>query len=70
MKTGETLSVFGRIQFDYYKSGTGSGGMVNAKYVVGILDALKEENDICLNEQLEKIYRKWLETHPFDMGAG
>ncbi|MGN0397829.1 MAG: hypothetical protein ACI4EL_07450 [Candidatus Fimimorpha sp.] len=70
VKTGETLSVFGRIQFDYYKSGTGSGGMVNAKYVVGILDALKEENDICLNEQLEKIYRKWLETHPFDMGAG
>ena len=36
----ETISVFGRIQFHYYKSGTGSGGLVNAKYVVGITDAL------------------------------
>ena len=26
----ETISVFGRIQFHYYKSGTGSGGLVNA----------------------------------------
>ena len=42
------VAVFGRIQFHYYKSGTGSGGMVNAPYVVSILDALREE-DIDLN---------------------
>ena len=41
LKEGGKLSVFGRIQFDYYKSGSGSGGMVNTKYVVGILDALQ-----------------------------
>ena len=66
---GNSISVFGRIQFDYYKSGTGSGGLVNTKYVVGILDALKEEN-LFLNEELLKIYENWLETHPFDLGPG
>ena len=69
LKEGEKISVFGRIQFDYYKSGAGSGGMVNTSYVVGILDALKEER-LILNEELEKTYRAWLEDHPFDYGNG
>ena len=42
LEEGECVSVFGRIQFDYYKSGTGSGGLVNTPYVVSILDGLKE----------------------------
>ena len=29
LKQGETVSLFGRMQNHYYKSGTGSGGMVN-----------------------------------------
>ncbi|MBO4727345.1 MAG: glycoside hydrolase family 3 C-terminal domain-containing protein, partial [Spirochaetaceae bacterium] len=29
LKKGTRLAVFGRIQNHYYKSGTGSGGMVN-----------------------------------------
>lgn len=70
LKKGGKLSVFGRIQFDYYKSGSGSGGMVNTKYVVGILDALQEEEDIILNKELDQIYREWLEEHPFDYGTG
>ena len=69
LKEGESVSVFGRIQFDYYKSGTGSGGLVNTRYVVGILDALKEEN-LILNQRLEETYRKWLVKHPFDVGNG
>lgn len=69
VKEGEKISVFGRIQFDYYKSGTGSGGMINTRYVVGILDALKEEN-LELNHELEQIYKEWLAKHPFDMGKG
>lgn len=69
LKKNERIAVFGRIQFDYYKSGTGSGGMVNTKYVVGILDALKEE-ELVLNEELEQVYRQWLVDHPFDMGKG
>lgn len=69
LKEGERLAVFGRIQFDYYKSGTGSGGMINTRYVVGILDALKEEK-LVLNRELEQIYREWIGEHPFEQGGG
>ena len=31
------IAVFGRIQLHYYKSGTGSGGMVNLSKVTGIV---------------------------------
>ena len=34
LKNGDRVSVFGRIQREYYKSGTGSGGLVNVKYVI------------------------------------
>lgn len=62
--------MFGRIQFDYYKSGTGSGGAVNTRYVTNILDALKENKDISVNEELEQTYRDWLKDHPFEKGMG
>ena len=39
----DAISVFGRIQLHYYKSGTGSGGMVNVSKVTGI--AFKFERD-------------------------
>ena len=70
VKKGEKVAVFGRIQFDYIKSGTGSGGMVNAPYVVSILDALKEEQDISLDEELLHVYEEWVKDHPFDVGEG
>ena len=70
LKKDSKISVFGRIQFDYYKSGTGSGGMVNAPYVVSILDALKEENDISLNEELLGEYTEWIKSNPFNKGTG
>lgn len=70
VRAGETVSVFGRSQFNYYKSGTGSGGMVNTPYVVSIMDALEEEETITVNPVLKKIYEDWIEEHPFDMGKG
>ena len=66
----ETVSVFGRIQFHYYKSGTGSGGLVNTKYVVSINDALQEEENLTVNEELAEVYRSWIAEHPFDQGSG
>ena len=69
IKEGSKIALFGRIQFDYYKSGTGSGGMVNAPYVVSILDALKEEN-IELNDELLKEYEAWVAEHPYNKGKG
>ncbi|MBQ5484573.1 MAG: glycoside hydrolase family 3 C-terminal domain-containing protein, partial [Lachnospiraceae bacterium] len=49
------VAVFGRMQNNYYKSGTGSGGMVNVDKVWGIMDALALE-DITLNEGLREKY--------------
>ena len=64
------VSVFGRIALHYYKSGTGSGGMVNVSKVVGILDALKESSDIELNKDLLSIYEKWDEENPIEESKG
>lgn len=65
----ETISVFGRIQLNYYKSGTGSGGMVNVSKVTGITDGLIEAG-VKLNTELLDIYRRWSEENPFDLGKG
>ena len=35
LKKGDKVAVFGRMAFHYYKSGLGSGGLVNTRYVVG-----------------------------------
>lgn len=70
IKKGTKVSVFGRIAFHYYKSGTGSGGLVNTDYVIGILDALKSSEEIQVNETLEEIYKSWIQDNPFDKGKG
>ena len=67
---GIRLSIFGRIASHYYKSGTGSGGMVNVDRVVSIIDALKEREDVGLNEDLLEIYAQWEIQHPFESGMG
>lgn len=66
----ETVSIFGRSQFEYYRSGTGSGGAVNVPYVINILDAIRENQTFLLNEELVETYCEWLKEHPFDNGGG
>ena len=70
LKQGETVSVFGRMQNHYYKSGTGSGGMVNVARVVGILDALNECKDVNVNQKLAETYATWDKEHPVELGLG
>lgn len=70
VKEGSVVSVFGRIQSSYYKSGTGSGGMVNVHHVVSILDALLESPEIKINQNLLSIYREWEKENPFEEGVG
>ena len=66
LTAGEKIAIFGRIQFNYYRSGTGSGGMVNVPYETNILDALKESGQCRVDLKVEGIYRDWLKEHPFD----
>ena len=70
LKKGEHVAVFGRMAFHYYKSGLGSGGLVNTRYVTGIMDALKEDKEILLDEKLIKIYTDWILENPYDEGQG
>lgn len=70
LKEGAQAAVFGRMQFHYYKSGTGSGGMVNVNKVTGILDALQESSKVTVNETLLNVYKNWEKDHPFDEGIG
>lgn len=70
LKKGETVSVFGRIQRDYYKSGTGSGGLVNVKHKSNILDSLRNSKSVKINEELASVYEAWEKDHPFDNGKG
>lgn len=70
VKKDETVSIFGRSQIEYYRSGTGSGGAVNVPYVKNILDGIKENNAFPVNEELVETYQEWLKEHPFDNGGG
>ncbi len=65
----EEIAVFGRIQLHYYKSGTGSGGLVNVSKVTSILDGLLESG-VKVNGALLETYKNWVAQHPFDYGGG
>ena len=69
LSENDETAVFGRIQLHYYKSGTGSGGLVNVSKVIGITDGLIERG-VKVNRELLDIYRKWDEENPFDLGLG
>ena len=61
------IALFGRMQLHYYKSGTGSGGMVNVSKVVTILDGLQDAG-VKINQKLLKIYQEWDAQNPYDLG--
>ncbi len=68
LDAAKQIAVFGRIQLDYYKSGTGSGGMVNVSHVINIPEGL-ELRGAKLDQDLKKVYEDWTAEHPFDKGA-
>ena len=73
IKKNSTVSIFGRAQMNYYKSGTGSGGLVNVNRVIGVLEAFKEldsSDGIKIYEPVSAKYEEWVKDHPFDEGVG
>ncbi len=61
----ETVSVFGRCQFDFYKCGMGSGGSVRSPYSTNLIDYIPNAN-----KELKEIYKSWVNENPFDNGGG
>lgn len=69
LKKEQEISLFGRIQNHYYKSGTGSGGMVNVPFETNIDESLVKAG-VKLNEKLVNTYTEWEKTNPYDLGEG
>ena len=70
LSEGTRIALFGRSQYNYYKSGTGSGGMVNTRYVTGVKEAIEADGRFILNEKLKSRYDAWIKDNPFDAGQG
>ncbi|MBQ6165362.1 MAG: glycoside hydrolase family 3 C-terminal domain-containing protein [Clostridia bacterium] len=65
---GTVVSVFGRVQYDYFAVGYGSGGDVNRPYLYTPADALAEAPEITVNAALDGVYQKWIADNPRDDG--
>ncbi len=69
-REGAKVAVFGRSQFNYYKSGTGSGGLVNTGHVPSITEGLELSGAVTVDAALKAEYEAWIADHPFDVGQG
>ena len=70
LSKGTRLAVFGRMQTSYYRCGTGSGGGVVLREIPCILNSLKANSDLVLDENLIAAYTDWVKENPFDDGGG
>ncbi len=70
IRDGDRVSVFGRMQADYIKSGSGSGGLVVVPYKTNIIDALRADDAVTVNEELAAVYAEFSEKSPLDNGVG
>ena len=61
---GTKISLFGRVQKDYFHTGYGSGGDVNFPYAVSLLEGLRNCEDLSVNEELASVYEHWCTEHP------
>ena len=62
------VSVFGRVQNDYFYVGYGSGGDVKVPYKVSLMQGIKNNGKIRINELLAATYEKWGAANPVDDG--
>ncbi len=67
LKKDEKISVFSRLQNDWFYTGYGSGGDVNAPYCVSLIDGLKNAG-ARLDGELAGKYRRFSEKNPPDKG--
>ena len=67
-KEADVVSVFGRVQNDYFYVGYGSGGDVKPPYKVSLMEGIEKNGKIKINEELAGIYKNWSEKNPPDEG--
>lgn len=63
------VSVFGRVQKDWFYTGYGSGGDVKKPYCINLIDAMRGCESLKLNESLACVYEKWCESNKINHGV-
>ena len=61
LKAGESVSVFGRCQRDWFYVGYGSGGDVHPPYQVNLMEGL-EKAGVNYDRELAQVYQNWCEA--------
>ena len=61
LKAGESVSVFGRCQRDWFYVGYGSGGDVHPPYTVNLMEGL-EKAGVNFDRELAQVYQNWCEA--------
>lgn len=69
LSRGETVSLFGRVQRDWFYTGYGSGGDVKKPYAVNLLEGVRNCDGLELNEELARAYETWCADHPVNHGT-
>lgn len=59
LKDGCRVSLFGRVQQNWFYTGYGSGGEVNRPYEVNLADGIRNCEKLKLNEKLANKYERW-----------
>ena len=68
-KKDSAVSLFGRVQNDWFYTGYGSGGDVVKPYAINLIDGIRNCEDLKLNEALATTYEKWSKENPIDHGV-
>ncbi len=68
LKKGSNVALFGRVQYNYFYVGYGSGGDVNRPYQVNLVDGIEGCEDLQINQSLADTYKKWCEENPVNDG--
>ena len=68
-KNDSTVSLFGRVQNDWFYTGYGSGGDVVKPYAINLLEGIRNCESLKLNEALAAAYEKWCKENPVDHGV-
>ena len=68
-KKDSTVSLFGRVQKDWFYTGYGSGGDVVKPYAINLIEGMRNCESLKLNESLAATYEKWSDENPIDHGV-
>lgn len=69
LDAGRRVAVFGRVQVDTFHCGNGSGGEVRAPYRISILEGLRANPNIRVDEELAAFYEAWTRDNPAEEGT-